>query len=100
MVLHKRKLLENYLLAVGALSVVPVTDEKITNFSDMGERLNEFTQAYYLILPYIPAKEHNYFAEYSSETCKMDFSADSYNKLASLLGKHILPTIRAEIDKL
>ncbi|MCT3226041.1 hypothetical protein EFO91_10335 [Lactiplantibacillus plantarum] len=98
--LHKRQLFENYLTAVGNISIAMIDGNKITDFDDIESRLNDFIRAYYLILPYIPKKELNYFSTYSNETFKMDFSSQSSDKLAKLLGSHILPTIRSEIDKL
>lgn len=97
-ILHKRELFENYLKLVGKFSLLQNDGSKPEKFSE--KQLTDFLEAYYLVLPYIPAEEHNYFSEYSSEIFNMDFSDESTQKASKLLGSHILPTIRKELEKL
>ncbi|MBO0473282.1 hypothetical protein JZO86_06150 [Enterococcus ureasiticus] len=87
--LHKRELFENYLIVVGEFS-----------YSKTQIQLSELTNAYYSILPYIPQDKTESFRLFSEAVIANDFKTEISAEQRRLLHSIIIPTIKAEIEKL
>mgnify|MGYP000932868072 CR=1 FL=1 len=97
LILRKRELFENFLMAVSSLEIAEVKSGEPVHPSDYEDRLVHLLDAYYLLSPLLPEDEVNYFSEFCELVDEMDFSKESAKKISLLYGSHILPTIRKEI---